>query len=64
MIDVCSAMLARCHFEADKAQMRAESAHSPEHRREFQFMQMRWLMLARNYEDVADSRDGVQKVPF
>ena len=50
MKDACSAMLARCHLEAEKARMRAETAHSPEHKRDFQFMEMRWLMLARQYD--------------
>jgi hypothetical protein len=45
-----SAMLARCQLEAERARIKAETAHSPEHKRDFQFMEMRWLMLARQYD--------------
>jgi hypothetical protein len=44
-------MLSRCHLEAEKARMRAETAYSPEHKRDLQFMELRWLMLARKYQD-------------
>jgi hypothetical protein len=58
-----SAMIARCNVEAEKARMRAETAYSAEHKRDFQFMELRWLMLAREYQD-AKGPGGTYQGPF